>query len=253
MLPSPRIQVIAVEGIPVIDGPSDLPEIILRALGRSGEKLVDGDVIVVAQKIVSKSEGRVVRQSDVQVSEHAQGIAKRNGFDPWQVQLALDESREVLRSERVFITETRNGIVCNFSGVDRSNAPRGSYILLPENPDASAEHIMRVVIERTGLSRLAVIVSDTQGRPWRVGSVNLAIGCAGINAFKYNRGKQDLYGRVLEHSTVCQIDELAAAAEHAMGQAGEGVPVVIVRGYPYSDGPEHGSNVPRPKSEDLFR
>jgi len=252
-LPNPRIQVIAVQGIPVIDGPSDLPGIILDALAKSGEKLVDGDVLVVAQKIVSKSEGRVVRQNDVHVSQHAQDIADLNGFDPYQVQLALDESREVLRTERVLITETGNGIVCNFSGVDRSNAPTGSYILLPQDPDASAEHIMRALIERTGLSRLAVIVSDTQGRPWRVGSVNLAIGCAGINAFKYNRGRQDLYGRVLERSTVCQIDELAAAAEHAMGQAGEGVPVAIVRGYPFCGGTEYARSVPRPKSEDLFR
>lgn len=248
-----KVEAFAVSGIPVIDGPADVAELVVSALSQQKLRLKDGDVLVVAHTLVSKAEGRTVDQKEVQVSSRAKEIAERNGFDPVQAELALRESREVLRTDRVLITETLYGLVCNFSGVDHSNAPAGGYVLLPLDPDASAEHILRSLLRRTGLRKLAVIVSDTQGRPWRKGSVNLAIGCAGINAFKYNKGKTDLYGRMIERSTVCQIDEIAAGAEHVMGQAGEGTPVIIVRGYRYEEGGENARNVPRPKSEDIFR
>jgi coenzyme F420-0:L-glutamate ligase/coenzyme F420-1:gamma-L-glutamate ligase len=248
-----RIEVFAVPGIPVIDGPADIAELVVSALGQDKIHLKDGDVLVIAHTLVSKAEGRTMNQKDVQVSPRAKEIAERNGFDPVQAELALRESREVLRTERVLITETLYGLVCNFSGVDHSNAPAGGYVLLPLDPDGSASQIRELLLHKTGLRKLAVIISDTQGRPWRKGSVNLAIGCAGINAFKYNKGKTDLYGRVIERSTVCQIDKIAAAAEHVMGQAGEGTPVIVVRGYEYEEGDERGHSVPRPKSEDIFR
>jgi coenzyme F420-0:L-glutamate ligase/coenzyme F420-1:gamma-L-glutamate ligase len=237
----------------VIDGPADIAELVITALGRHEMRLKDGDVLVIAHTLVSKAEGRVVAQKDVRLSARAKEIGERNGSDPFQVELALRESREVLRTERVLITETLYGLVCNFSGVDHSNAPAGGYVLLPLDPDGSAQLILESLLKRTGLHKLAVIISDTQGRPWRKGSVNLAIGCAGINAFKHNKGKTDLYGRVIERSTVCQIDEIAAAAEHVMGQAGEGTPVIVVRGYGYEEGGERGRDVPRPKSDDIFR
>ncbi|MHA2397178.1 MAG: coenzyme F420-0:L-glutamate ligase, partial [Candidatus Thorarchaeota archaeon] len=138
------------------------------------------------------------------------------------------------------------------SGIDKSNAPEEVYVLLPKDPDQSAERILEGLVKETDL-KLAVVISDTQGRPWRKGSVNVAIGCAGINAFKYNKGKTDLHGRVLKQSTVCQIDELASLAEPLMGQAGEKVPVVIIRGYEYQDGSETSSDVIRSRDEDLFR
>jgi coenzyme F420-0:L-glutamate ligase/coenzyme F420-1:gamma-L-glutamate ligase len=214
--------------------------------------LKDGDVIVIASKIVSKSEGRLVKASDVTVSVRANEIAERNRFDPVHVELALSEASEIIREDGVLITETKTGLVCNFSGVDKSNAPADEYVLLPVDPDASASGIHEDLTKTKGL-RLAVIISDTQGRPWRKGSINVAIGSSGINAFKYNRGKKDLHGRVLQRSTVCQIDEIAALVEPLMGQANEQVPVVVVRGYEYTDGNERASDISRPKETDLFR
>jgi len=246
------ISIIALLGVPIIEHGDDIADAILKTLETSNIQLLDGDLVIITHTIVSKSEGRVVHGDEVSVSRRARKIAEQNGFDPVQVELALRESKEVIRSEGILITETKTGLVCNFSGVDRSNAPEDSYVLLPEDPDRSARDILENLTNATGI-RLGIIITDTQGRPWRKGSVNLAIGAAGINAFKRNRGKQDLYGRTLKSSTVCQVDELAASAEPLMGQADEGVPVVIIRGYEYEDGSERSRDVPRPKSEDLFR
>ena len=246
------ISITALLGIPIIGQGDDVADAILSALETSDIQLLDGDLVIIAHTVVSKSEGRVVYGNEVSVSGRARKIAEQNGFDPVQVELALRESKEVIRSERALITETKTGLVCNFSGVDRSNAPEDSYVLLPEDPDCSARDILRKLTDATGV-KLGIVITDTQGRPWRKGAVNLAIGFAGINAFKRNRGKQDLYGRTLKRSTVCQVDELAASAEPLMGQADEGVPVVIIRGYEYEEGSESSRDIPRPKSEDLFR
>ncbi|MFW9974035.1 MAG: coenzyme F420-0:L-glutamate ligase [Candidatus Thorarchaeota archaeon] len=245
-----RVSAIALSSIPTINVGDDLSTAILESAKREGISLEDEDVIIIASKIVSKSEGRLVRASDVIVTEQAEEIAKRNAFDPVHVELAIRESTEILKSEGVLITETRSGLICNFSGVDKSNAPEGEYVLLPKNPDYSAEHLRMKLERETGL-KLAVIISDSHGRPWRGGLVNVAIGCSGINAFKYNKGKNDLYGRVLKRSTICQIDELAAFAEPLMGQADERVPVVIVRGYRYSDGIERAVDINRAKEDDV--
>ena len=182
----------------------------------------------------------------------AEEIAKRNGFDRIQVELALQESRKILRDSKVLITETHSGLVCNFSGVDKSNAPAGYYILLPKDPDASAENLRNLLANQLS-KEIAVIITDTQGRPWRRGSINIAIGCAGINAFKHNKGKKDLYGRELQRSMVCQIDEIASAAENLMGQSNENIPIVMLRGYKYQDGSEGAKDIIRPKHEDMFR
>ncbi len=246
------ISIMALLGVPIIEQTDDIADVILKTLETSNIQLLDGNLIIIAHTIISKSEGRVVHGDEVSISGRARKIAEQNGFDPVQVELALREGKEVIRSEGALITETRTGLVCNFSGVDRSNAPKDSYVLLPENPDRSARNILRKMTNATGVN-LGIIITDTQGRPWRKGSVNLAIGSAGINAFKRNRGKQDLYGRTLRSSTVCQVDELAASAEPLMGQADEGIPIVIIRDYEYEDGSERSRDVPRPKSEDLFR
>ena len=242
----------ALLGVPIIEQTDDIADVILKTLETSNIQLLDGNLIIIAHTIISKSEGRVVHGDEVSISGRARKIAEQNGFDPVQVELALRESKEVIRSDGVFITETTTGLVCNFSGVDHSNAPKDSYVLLPEDPDRSAKEILGKLTDATGV-KLGIIITDTQGRPWRKGSVNLAIGSAGINAFKHNRGKQDLYGRTLKSSTVCQVDELAAAAEPIMGQADEGIPIVIIRGYEYEDGSERSRDVPRSKGEDFFR
>jgi coenzyme F420-0:L-glutamate ligase/coenzyme F420-1:gamma-L-glutamate ligase len=241
------VRAIAVSNIPIVSNGDNLAEMILENI-----QLEDGDIVVITSKIISKSEGRLVKPSSVTVSAHAKEIAERNGFDPIHVELALRESVEIVRKEGVFITETKSGIVCNFSGVDKSNAPNDDFVLLPIDPDQSAHSILNILIKATGL-RLAIIISDTQGRPWRKGSINVAIGCAGINAFKYNQGKKDLHGRSLKRSTICQVDEIAALVEPLMGQANESIPVVIVRGYDYSEGEEKGSAINRQHENDLFR
>jgi coenzyme F420-0:L-glutamate ligase/coenzyme F420-1:gamma-L-glutamate ligase len=247
-----RVQLFSISGIPEIEKGTDLVSVFLSCIEKSNLALQDRDILVIAHSIVSKAEDRVVHRNSVEVSRRAREIAESNGFDPVHVELALRESRTVIRDKGVLITETNTGLICNFSGVDRSNAPPDCYILLPQNPDDSAARILRTLKKETGLD-LAVIIADTQGRPWREGSVNIALGCAGINAFKYNRGKMDIYGKPLQRSTVCQIDEISSAAEPLMGQADEGTPVVIVRGYEYNKGSETAQNVLRAKEEDLFR
>ena len=251
MIPQ-KVSAIALPGVPLINPGDNLFEIILEAINAADIKLIDGDVFIITSKIVSKAENRIVNSADIRVSEKAMEIAERNGFDPVHVELALQESVAVIKDEGVLITETQSGLICNFSGVDKSNAPEGEFTLLPEEPDQSAERIRRGMMDATGLG-LAVIISDTQGRPWRKGSINLAIGCAGINAFKYNKGKRDLHGRILRRSTVCQVDELAALAEPLMGQANDRIPVVIIRGYHFEDGAETSTDINRTKDEDMFR
>ena len=234
------IEVIGIEGQPLVKYGDSLIELIQMGLDSSGIALQNQDILVIAHTIVSKVEGRLVEGKLVTISERAQEIADRNGFDPIQVELALQESKEILREDGVLITETRSGLICNFGGVDKSNAPDGFYILLPEDADVSAKQIREELEKRTGC-RLAVVISD------------VAIGCSRINAFKYNRGKRDLRGRTLERSTVCQVDEVAAVAEPIMGQAAEGIPIVIVRGYEFEEGDEGASSINRSKEEDLFR
>ncbi|MHA1943994.1 MAG: coenzyme F420-0:L-glutamate ligase [Candidatus Thorarchaeota archaeon] len=244
---STTVQAVAVPNIPIVRDGDNLAELIMENI-----QLEDGDILVIASKVVSKSEGRLVKASEVTVSKRANEIAERNGFDPIHVEIALRESVEIVREEGVLITETKSGIVCNFSGVDKSNVSLEEYVLLPSDPDKSASSILDNLTNTTGL-RVAVIISDTQGRPWRKGSINIAIGCAGISAFKYNHGKKDLHGRVLKRSTICQIDEITALVEPLMGQANESNPVVIVRGYEYTEGKDRASNISRTKEEDMFR
>jgi coenzyme F420-0:L-glutamate ligase/coenzyme F420-1:gamma-L-glutamate ligase len=251
-LPHTRIQLFSIPGIPEIEKGTNLASVILDSLEESNLALHERDILVIAHSVVSKAEGRVVHRVSVEVSERANEIAESNGFDPVHVELALRESQAVIRDQGVLITETNSGIICNFSGVDKSNAPPDSFILLPQDADESAATILKNLEDETGLE-LAVIVTDTQGRPWREGSINIALGCAGINAFKHNKGKLDLYGKPLQRSTVCQIDEISSAAEPLMGQADEGTPVVVVRGYEYNRGNEKARDVARAREEDLFR
>lgn len=241
------LELIGVEGLPEVRPGDDLAALIS---GRS--TLREGDVIVVAQKIVSKAEGRLVELDSVTAGEEAQRIAPRliATPDPRIVQVVLDESVRVVRSERVLITETKHGFIGANSGVDHSNVGAGRLALLPLDPDASAERIRSGLRERTGVA-VGVIVSDTFGRPWRVGIVNVALGVAGLPAVIDLRGSDDDAGQPLHATVIAIADEIAASAGLVMGKTAR-TPVVIVRGLKLS-GSGSGRDLIRPSSEDLFR
>ena len=243
-----RLELIGVEGLPEVRPGDDLGELI-----SSRTKLATGDVLVVAQKAVSKSEGRLISLHTVKASAEAARIASNLVAhpDPRMVQVVLDESVRVLRSSRVLITETRHGFVCANGGVDHSNVPGDDYVtLLPEDPDASANGLRSRLRELTGVD-VGVIVSDTFGRPWRLGIVNVALGVAGLPASLDLRGSLDDAGKGL-HATVLAIaDELAAAAGLIMGKTAR-TPAVIIRGLRLK-GSGTGRDLVRPAAEDLFR
>jgi coenzyme F420-0:L-glutamate ligase/coenzyme F420-1:gamma-L-glutamate ligase len=243
-----RLELIAVEGLPEVRPGDDLGELI-----SSRSRLETGDVIVVAQKVVSKSEGRLVNLRSVKASEEAVRIASRlvASPDPRMVQVVLDESVRVLRSERALITETRHGFVCANSGVDHSNVPGDDALtLLPEDPDASASRLRGRLRELAGVD-VGVIVSDTFGRPWRLGIVNVALGVAGLPATMDLRGSLDDVGKPLQATVLAIADELAAAAGLVMGKT-KRAPVVVIRGLAL-EGRGTGRDLIRPAAEDLFR
>ncbi len=243
-----RLELIGVEGLPEVRPGDDLGELI-----SSRATLETGDVLVVAQKVVSKSEGRLVNLRSVKAGEEAVRIASQlvASPDPRMVQVILDESVRVLRSERVLITETRHGFVCANGGVDHSNVPGDDELtLLPEDPDASAHRLRDRLRELAGVD-VGVIVSDTFGRPWRLGIVNVALGVAGLAALLDLRGSVDDAGKQLQATVLAPADELAAAAGLVMGKTNR-APVVIVRGLGLQ-GHGTGRDLVRPAAEDLFR
>jgi coenzyme F420-0:L-glutamate ligase/coenzyme F420-1:gamma-L-glutamate ligase len=243
-----HLELIGVEGLPEVRPGDDLGQLI-----GSRSKFEPGDVLVVAQKVVSKSEGRIVRLQTVTATSQAVRIAADlvAGPDARMVQVILDESVRVLRSQRVLITETRHGFVCANGGIDHSNVPGTDEVtLLPMDPDASADRLRRGLRELTGVD-VGVIVSDTFGRPWRLGIVNVALGVAGLPALLDLRGSLDDAGKPL-HATVLAIaDDIAAAAGIVMGKTAR-TPAVIVRGLRL-EGSGSGRDLVRPAAEDLFR
>ena len=251
-----ELRLIPLRGLPEIRRGADLAALIEHAAARQGTPFERGDVVVVAQKAVSKAEGRVVRLAGVRPSPLARAWAPRMGQDARQVEVVLRASRRVLRmTERALIVETRQGLVCANAGVDRSNVPGGrggaSVTCLPADPDASARAIARRLRSATGFA-LPVIVSDTFGRPWRLGLVNVAIGAFGLRVLHDLRGTRDAYGRPLRGTILAVADELAAAAGLLMGKRAA-VPAVLVRGYPFRRGNEPATRMIRPAAEDLFR
>jgi coenzyme F420-0:L-glutamate ligase/coenzyme F420-1:gamma-L-glutamate ligase len=243
-----RLDLIGVEGIPEVNAGDDLAELIGTRI-----ELLAGDVVVVAQKVVSKSEGRTRHLADVTAGPEAVRLAPNliAAPDPRMVQVVLDESVRVLRSERVLITETRQGYVCANSGVDHSNIPGSDVVtLLPEDPDASAARLRTRLREMKGVA-VGVIVSDTFGRPWRLGIVNVALGVAGIPAVMDLRGSPDDAGKELHATVLAVADEVAAAAGLVMGKTNR-TPVVVVRGLELQ-GDGTGKDLIRPAAEDLFR
>lgn len=252
-----RLELIPLLDFPLVEPGDDLASMILSAMRSNALELQSGDVLVIAQKIVSKAEGRYARLADVTVTPAARSLAATAHKDPRQVQLILDESREVLRARPgVIIVEHRNGYVHANAGIDRSNirseASDPRLLLLPRDPDASAR-ALRLALAALGAIAPQVIINDSMGRAWRNGTVGQAIGTAGLDPLHNQVGEEDMFGNVLEVTEPAVADELAAGASLVMGQAGEACPVVLARGARLRPSEGGSSSLIRDKSMDLFR
>lgn len=241
-------------GIPAIAAGDDLVELILRSINFMNDALQDGDVLVVTQKIVSKVQGRAVDLASVVASAEAIELAQKTNKDPRLVELILRESSEVVRAvPGLIVVAHRLGLVLANAGIDRSNSSGSEVVLLlPEDPDGSAEDIRSGILAKTGRD-VGVVIIDSIGRAWRMGTVGTAIGVSGMPALLDLRGSPDLNGRPLESTEIGLADELAAAASLMMGQADEGTPVVLARGVPYDRYPGKAVDLVRAKKNDLFR
>ena len=251
-----HLEIFATENFPLVEPGDFLPRLILDSLDTEQISLKQGDVLVLAQKIVSKSENRYVNLKDVEPTETAMEMAPRCDKDAALVQLILDESSEVLRCvPGVIVVRHRLGFVMANAGIDHSNIPDGaegqSVLLLPEDPDQSAKRLKQELERITGLD-LAVIINDSFGRPWRLGTTGVCIGCSGIVSLHDQRGDTDLFGQELRVTQVAVGDELATAASILMGQADEARPLVVVRGMDFPQEPSSARHLLRPADEDLF-
>jgi len=249
-----RIEVIGVTGLPIIEEGDDLAALILDAAASQGTPLANGDIVVLSHVIVSRAEGRTVDLKDIEPSEPAERFAEFTGKDPRLVEVVLRDSRAIRRmAPGVLITETRQGFVCANAGVDKSNVPGEDVVaLLPEDPDGSASRFRGRVREISG-AEVAAIVCDTHGRGHRDGEVNVAVGASGFNVIRDRRGEHDLFGYELKVKRTAVADELAAAVELVIGQADEGIPAAIVRGYRYEASESSGAvELVRPREKDLF-
>ena len=230
------IQIFPIDGIPDVHQGDDLPDLILDAIGRSETRLIAGDVVVVTHKIVSKAEGRIIDADDeaayrAAVAAEAKAIIRRRGD--------------------LVITQTRHGFICANAGVDRSNVAGGRAVLLPLDPDRSAHGIRMRIQQAIGID-VPVIVSDTFGRPWRRGQTDIAIGVSGLAVMDDHKGMPDANGRVMEATEIAIVDEIASAADLAMGKTTQ-IPVAIVRGVAWESGSGRATDLVRPPHEDLFR
>jgi coenzyme F420-0:L-glutamate ligase/coenzyme F420-1:gamma-L-glutamate ligase len=249
---SSRVSLFVIPGLPEIREGDNLARLTALAARRAEISFEDGDILVVAQKIISKAEGRVLNLSTVQPSSQASALAKKLLNDARLIEVILGESRRIVRADRVLIVETHHGFVCANAGVDHSNVPGRDFVtLLPKNPDRSARRLAAALRRQTG-KRLGVIISDTFGRPWRLGLINVAIGASGVPALVDLRGTRDRHRKLLRATVVAVADELASAAGLLMGKSA-GTPVVIVRGYHCRFLQDPAARIIRPAKEDLFR
>jgi coenzyme F420-0:L-glutamate ligase/coenzyme F420-1:gamma-L-glutamate ligase len=252
-----NLQLIAVPGMPFVKAGDDLAEMIVNCLAAAGLSLQTHDTVILAQKIVSKAEGRFVDLATVTPSRRAAALALAVEKDARLVEVILSESQRVVRSAKdVLIVEHRLGLVMANAGVDQSNVaqPGGPELamLLPRDPDASAARLKSELARRSGCE-VAVVINDSFGRPWRLGTVGVAIGCAGLPALRDLRGDPDLFGRALRVTVVAYADEIAAAASLLMGQADEARPVIILRGLEHQGPDLPAGALIRPPEQDLFR
>ena len=249
--------VLPLAGIKLVDAGDDLAVVLLEAIAANDLALEDGDILAIAQKIVSKAEGRQVPLAGVSASPEAQRLAAETEKDPRLVQLILDESTEVVRQKPgVLIVRHKLGLVGAHAGVDQSNIDHGDEaeaLLLPKDPDASAARLRAALVDATGRA-VGVLITDSANRPWRLGTVGIAIGAAGLDVLDDRRGGTDLYGRELKVTLVNRADSIAAAATLAMGETTERIPAALVRGLPSATRPsQRATDVVRPLEEDLFR
>lgn len=253
--PLPALSFMPLPGLPEVAGGDDVATLVLRALEQAGMALVDGDIIAVTQKIISKAEGRLRRLSAITPSPRALALAQETRKDPRVVELILQESRDIVRTRPdLIIAEHRLGIVLANAGIDRSNIPGGddTVLLLPVDPDAAARALRGKLQESSGRT-LGVIITDSVGRAWRKGTTGLAIGTAGVVPFRDLRGTTDMTGRALQVSEIAPADSLAAAAVLVMGEAAEATPVVLIHGASGGGADTPAGAVHRPRAEDLFR
>jgi coenzyme F420-0:L-glutamate ligase/coenzyme F420-1:gamma-L-glutamate ligase len=250
-----RIEIIPIPVVPDIKAGDKLDLIILESMSNANEFLSKGDIVVVAQKVISKAEGRLIDLKNVNPSEKSLQIAKQNDKDPRLIELILNESVDILRMARgIIIVETKRGLICANAGVDQSNVENSNHYatLLPEDADLSARELRHSFKRKTGID-VAVVITDTFGRPFREGQINVAIGIAGIQPIKSYIGTMDMYGKKLKVTEIAVVDEIASAAELQMGKS-ERIPVVIIRGYLYQMVENSSlSQLLRSKEKDLFR
>ncbi|MHA1271738.1 MAG: coenzyme F420-0:L-glutamate ligase [Candidatus Helarchaeota archaeon] len=249
------IKVIPVKGIPIIEKEGNLISIILEAIKKNDIELQEKDILIIAQTIVSKSEDRIIDLKTVMPSEFAKKLSKKVKKDPRVIELILQESNSIIKiGGGKIITESRLGFICADAGIDRSNSPRGTVTLLPINPDKTADNFREFIKRRYNIN-VAIIITDTHGRPFREGGINVAIGVSGIGPILDYRGKDDLYNNKLLTTKVAIADELASAAELLMGESNEKIPVVIIRGYKYNQINEKNlsKKLIRRAESDLFR
>ena len=252
--------VVPIPGMPMVESGDDLSGQILAAIEAASLELVDGDVICLAQKVVSKAEGQQIPLEGIVASPEAERLAAETDKDPRLVQLILDESTEVLRQRvGVLIVRHKLGLVGAHAGIDQSNVNHGEgeqALLLPKDPDASAAGIRQSILERSG-RRVGVIITDSHNRPWRMGTIGAAIGCAGITVLDDHRGGTDVYGRELKVTLINRADALAAAATLVMGETTEKIPLALIRGLPdeadSTVASQNAKMINRPLDEDLFR
>jgi len=249
------IKIIAIENLPLIKKGDDLAELICSATKKQGTPIRENDIIVITHVAVSKAEGNIINLDQVTPSEKAKEIAQQINKDPALVEVILQETKDIIRiGQNSIITETKSGVICANAGVDRSNVSGDRNVVpLPKNPNASAQNIRQEIKRLTG-ANVAVIVSDTHGRPFRMGEINVTVGVAGIKPIRDRRGEKDLFGYVLRIKQTAIADELSSAAELVIGQANEGIPAAIIRGYKYQTAENaSATELTRPKEKDLFR
>lgn len=237
-----------------IDKKTKLLNILLESIKNNNQIIKNGDILVIAQKIISKNEGRSVNLNNIIPSSRSIELGRKINKDPRIVELILQESRKIIRVfENIIITETHHGFICANAGIDQSNVSnkKDQVLLLPLNPDKSAESIRKEIYEKTG-KQVAVLITDTFGRPFRMGQTNVAVGIAGINPLKSYKGKQDMFGKILRVTEIAIVDEIAGAAELVMGKT-EGIPIAIVRNVNYSKRNSSITKIIREEKKDIFR
>ncbi len=246
------MRIIPFKKMPLIDEGDDIGELILQSAEEQEVEIEDKDVIVIAQTIVSKAEGEILNLDDIEPSKEAIEISKKINQNPKIVEVILEETNEKIKMGESLIVETNHGFICANAGVDTSNVEKGKVTVLPKKPDESAGRIKRK-IEKETKSEISVIISDSQGRPFRLGAIGFAVGLAGIKPINDLRGQQDAYDKRLENTKTAPPDALAAAASLKMGEKDEKIPSVLIKNAPYEMGKGKTSNITRDKENDLFR